>query len=259
MASMANDDGAGDGDGAGSTGGDRVGELATNLAAVRARIAAACAAAGRDPDSVTLIAVTKTHPAADVVALAGLGIVDLGESRDQEAAPKAVDVAAAGTPVLRWHMVGQLQSNKVRSVAGWAHAVHSVDRERLVRSLDRAAAAAGRVLDCFVEVDLRAPAAAAADPGRGGAAPDAVAGLAAAVAGCPALRLRGLMAVAPRAGAPAAAFAALARLAATVRADHPGADALSAGMSGDLEAAVAAGATHVRVGSALLGARPPLH
>lgn len=249
--------------------GDRVGELAANLAAVRARIAAACAAAGRDPGSVTLIAVTKTYPAADVVALAGLGVADIGENRDQEAGPKAALVAAlardagaevaAGTTGLRWHMIGQLQSNKARSVAGWAHAVHSVDRERLVRGLDRAAAAADRVLDCFVEVDLREPAAAAADPGRGGTAPDAVPDLAAAVAGCAALRLRGLMAVAPRDGSPAAAFAVLARLAAVVRADHPHADALSAGMSGDLEAAVAAGATHVRVGSALLGARPPLH
>jgi pyridoxal phosphate enzyme (YggS family) len=243
---------------------ERVAELSANLAAVRARIAAACAPVDRDPDSVTLIAVTKTRPAADVVALAGLGVTDVGENRDSDAAAKAAEVAAmtgaaAVGPALRWHMIGQLQSNKVRSVVGWAHAVHSVDRERLVHSLERAATGAGRVLDCFVQVDLRDPAAAAADPGRGGAAVALVPALADAVAGCTGLRLRGLMAVAPVDGDPAAAFAVLARLAEAVRRQHPSADALSAGMSGDLEAAVAAGATHVRVGSALLGSRPPLH
>ncbi len=264
-------------------------ELAVALATVQRRIADACTQAGRDPSTVTLVAVTKTRPATDVLALLRLGVRDLGENRDQEAAAKvaAVDAAlaagVAGPPVGRpgggapgrvadrgrWHLVGQLQTNKARSVAHWADVVESVDRLRLVTALDAAAAAAGRVLDCLVQVDL-----AAVDPdsrpgtggppgaggaGRGGASPAAVPELAAAIAAAGSLRLRGVMAVAPLGVEPASAFAALARVAAGVRSEHPDADVVSAGMSGDLEAAVAAGATQVRIGSALLGSRPPLH
>ncbi|MET8837917.1 YggS family pyridoxal phosphate-dependent enzyme [Micromonospora sp. NPDC004540] len=237
---------------------DRRAELAAGLARVRSRIADACAAAGRARGEVTLVAVTKTYPAADVVALAGLGVTDVGENRDQEAAPKAAEAAAAGaTP--RWHFIGQLQRNKARSVVRYADVVQSVDSVRLATALDGAAAAVrDRPLDVLVQVSVDG------DPARGGALPDAadpdrgLGAVAAAVAGAGALRLAGLMAVAPLGWEPDRAFARLAEVAARFRADHPGATVLSAGMSGDLEIAIGYGATHVRVGSALLGMRPTL-
>ena len=240
-------------------------ELVGALGAVRSRIAAACEAAGRDPRSVTLIAVTKTYPVADVLTLLRLGVTELAESRDQEAAAKAADVAAGTAaqaaaqpdeplPAPSWHFVGQLQSRKCRSVAGYASAVHSLDRPKLVTALASAVAEVrgGRPLDVFVQVSLDA------DPDRGGAVPDAVPELADAVAGRPELRLRGLMAVPPLGADPDAAFARLAELSAQLRTRHPTADALSAGMSGDLEAAIRHGSTHVRVGTALLGRRAPV-
>jgi pyridoxal phosphate enzyme (YggS family) len=234
----------------------RTAELAVALARVEERVVTACAASGRRRAEITLVVVTKTFPAADAVRLAGLGVHDLAENRDQEAGPKAAEVAAAGADV-RWHFVGQLQRNKARSVARYADVVHSVDRQPLVAALDRAATEAGRDLDVLLQVDLGGS---AERPGasRGGAAPPEVRALADAVAGTSALRLRGLMAVAPREADPAEAFSRLATLAAELRDAHPGAGWLSAGMSGDLEQAVAAGATHLRVGSAVLGSRPPL-
>ncbi|MEU4438672.1 YggS family pyridoxal phosphate-dependent enzyme [Micromonospora chalcea] len=237
---------------------ERRAELAAGLARVRARIADACAAAGRQRDAVTLVAVTKTYPASDVVALAGLGVTDVGENRDQEAAPKAEAVAEAGAAP-RWHFIGQLQRNKARSVVRYADVVQSVDSVRLAAALDAAAGAVrDRPLDVLVQVSIDG------DPARGGALPGAAdpqRGLdpvAAAVAGADALRLAGLMAVAPLGWEPDRAFARLAEVAAALRADHPGATVLSAGMSGDLESAIGHGATHVRVGSALLGMRPAL-
>ncbi|TAM88445.1 MAG: YggS family pyridoxal phosphate-dependent enzyme [Jatrophihabitans sp.] len=226
--------------------------LVSALAALRGRIARACEQCGRDPQAVTLIAVTKTYPASDVVALASLGVADVGENRDQEASRKAADVAAAGVQV-RWHLVGRLQTNKARSVASYAAAVHSVDRPELVEALARAAERAARSapLDVFVQVSLDA------DPARGGALPALVPALADAVARSGALRLRGVMAVAPLDADPDRAFADLARTARQVREAHPGATAISAGMSGDLDAALRHGATHVRVGTALLGRRDP--
>ncbi|MCI2239709.1 YggS family pyridoxal phosphate-dependent enzyme [Paenibacillus sp. TRM 82003] len=236
-------------------GGARAAQLADRLGRLRERVAAAAAAAGRDPGGLTVVVVTKFFPVADVQALAGLGVLDVGESRDQEASAKAAALAAAH-PELRWHFVGQLQTNKARSVARYASAVHSVDRVRLARALAAGAAAAGREVDCFVQVDLAAALGGPADPARGGAAGDDVLHVADAVAAAVGLRLAGLMAVAPRGQDPARAFAELAAVAERVRRAHPGAVALSAGMSGDLEAAVAAGATHLRVGSAVLGTRP---
>jgi len=232
---------------------ERTAELAARLAALEARIAGACRAAGRPRDDVHLVAVTKTFPAADVERLAGLGITDVGENRDQEAGPKAAEVTAAGL-TLRWHFVGQLQTNKARSVAAYADVVHSVDRARLVRALDRAAGEHGRTLDCLVQVDLGE----GADAGRGGVLPGDVPALAGEVAATEHLRLAGLMAVAPLGAEPDPAFARLAALAADLRGQHPGATMLSAGMTDDLEPAVAHGATHLRVGRALLGSRPPL-
>jgi pyridoxal phosphate enzyme (YggS family) len=237
---------------------DRRAQLAASLAQTRARIARAAEAVGRPRDAVTMIAVTKTYPASDVLLLAGLGVREMGENRDQEAAPKAAEVAAAGTDV-RWHFVGQLQRNKTRSVVEYADLVHSVDSVRLATALAGAAARhRDRPLDVLVQLSVDG----ATD--RGGAvadSADADRGLdlvAAEIARHDALRLAGLMAVAPLGWAPERAFARLAEVAARIRADHPGAELLSAGMSGDLEAAIGSGATHVRVGSALLGMRSTL-
>lgn len=230
---------------------NRRAELAANLAGVRQRVTAACRAAGRDPDEVSVVAVTKTFPASDVRLLAGLGVREVGENRDREAAAKA---AACADLALRWHFVGQLQTNKAGSVAAYADVVHSVDRTRLVDALSAAATRAGRDLVALVQVALDD------DPERGGTPPAAVAALAEEVAAAPRLRLGGLMGLAPLGVDPTPAFALLAEVAARVRAVHPQARWLSAGMSGDLEAAVAAGATHLRIGTALLGERrqPPV-
>jgi len=226
-------------------------DLPENLRAVRARIDAAARAAGRDPSSVTLLAVSKTWPAEDVRALAALGQRDFGENRAQELLGKAAELADLP---LRWHFIGQLQRNKAAAVARLGAVVHSVDRESLVGVLDRVGQETGRPVDVLVQVDLGGAAGGVA--ARGGAEPAAVPALADLVAGCAGLRLRGLMAVAPLGADPAPAFARLATLAARVRADHPGAVELSAGMSADLEEAVASGATVVRVGTALFGDRP---
>jgi pyridoxal phosphate enzyme (YggS family) len=230
--------------------------LADNLRAVRARIDAAARAAGRDPGSVALLAVSKTWPADAVRALHALGQADFGENRAQELLAKAQqlrDLEAADLP-LQWHFIGQLQRNKAAAVARVGAVVHSLDRAALIAPLDRVGQEAGRPVEVFVQVDLGGPEGDLA--ARGGAAPEDVAALADAVAEAPGLRLRGLMAVAPRGEEPAPAFARLAELAARLRVDHPAAVDVSAGMSGDLEAAVASGATIVRVGTALFGERP---
>jgi pyridoxal phosphate enzyme (YggS family) len=230
---------------------DRRTELADSLALLRGRIEAGCVAADRDPSDVTLIAVTKTFPASDVRLLAGLGITDIGENRDADASAKHAE--CADLP-LRWHMVGQVQRNKAKSVSRYADVVHSIDRDRLVTALGEAAAAAGRTITALVQVNLDPTAVA----GRGGAAPAEIPDLAAAIEAAPGLRLGGLMAVAPRAEDPDPAFARLATLAAELQRAYPAAVMVSAGMSGDLEAALRHGATHLRVGTALLGDRPPL-
>lgn len=223
-------------------------ELARNLAEVRGRIDAACAAAGRDKGDVTLIAITKTWPAADVMLLAELGLTDFGENRDAEAAAKAA--ACASLPVT-WHFVGQLQTNKATSVAGYADVVHSVDRLRLVRALGAAARAAGRELTCLVQVSLDG------DPARGGVPLAGIPEVAQALAAEPGLLLGGVMGMAPLGIDPADAFAPLSACSAAVRSVRAEAAIISAGMSGDLEPAVAAGATHLRIGTALLGGRKP--
>ncbi|MBY3552094.1 YggS family pyridoxal phosphate-dependent enzyme [Modestobacter lapidis] len=231
-----------------------VDRLQHNLRNVRERIDAAARAAGRDPAEVRVLAVSKTRPAADIRALAALGQREFAENRVQELTGKVADLAAdPGGPELRWHLVGQLQRNKAGAVCRIGAVVHSVDRLPLVAALDRAAQQAQRPLDAFVQVDLGGPP--GRDGTRGGAPPDDVPALADAVAEMAGLRLLGLMAVAPRNADPAPAFARLAELAARVRADHPGSRELSAGMSADLEAAVTAGATVVRVGTALFGPR----
>lgn len=241
---------------------ERRAELARNLAAVKARIAAACSAAGRGADEVSLVAVTKFFPASDVLHLLDLGVRVFGENRDQEASAKIARIAelladAPSESKCEWHFIGQLQTNKAKSVATYADVVESVDRLALVAALERAAERAGRGLGAFVQVNLD-PDAVRDGGGRGGAHPEEVLSIADAVAQSASLRLSGLMAVAPLGLPSEPAFERLAALHAKLRGIHPDAVSLSAGMSGDLEAAVAMGATHVRIGSALLGSRPPL-
>ncbi|WP_104166553.1 YggS family pyridoxal phosphate-dependent enzyme [Arthrobacter sp. SX1312] len=246
-----------------SPGSARDRELAERLRAVRTRISSAAASAGRgEPE---LIVVTKYFPASDVRILAGLGVTDVGENRDQEAAAKAAELQDL---TLAWHFIGQLQANKARSVVRYAHSVHSVDRLPLIASLGKAVraeqerrAAAGtgarEDLRCFLQFTLDAGAGPAeASAGRGGAHPSEAAGLAEACAATDGLQLAGVMAVAPLGADPVEVFERLLRISAEVRGVDPAASAVSAGMSGDLEEAVAAGATHLRIGSDVLGPRP---
>ncbi|MFD0020885.1 YggS family pyridoxal phosphate-dependent enzyme [Streptomyces sp. NPDC058382] len=236
---------------------DRKHQLAANLAQVEERIASACASAGRKREEVTLIVVTKTYPASDVRILHELGVRQVAENRDQDAAPKAATCADLS---LTWHFVGQLQTNKVRSVVSYADVVQSVDRVKLVTALSAAASREGRELGCLIQVALDAESGERGE--RGGVAPDGVEELAAAVESAPGLTPAGLMTVAPLAGPFAgrqrAAFDRLMEISSRLRGNHPAANMVSAGMSADLEDAVAAGATHVRVGTAVLGVRPGL-
>lgn len=227
-------------------------EIAGNLGVVRDRIATACAAAGREPSEVTLTVVTKFFPASDVHLLAELGVTDVGENRHQEAEAKAGECAGLA---LRWHFVGGLQSNKAAAVAAYADVVESVDRAKLLPGLSKGAVRRGVVLDCLVQVSLDL---AGTSAGRAGAQPSEVPALAEEVRRTEGLRLRGVMAVAPLGEDPATAFARLAQVASEVRRIDPSATWVSAGMSGDLEQAISAGATHVRVGSAVLGSRPAI-
>lgn len=224
-------------------------EIADGLERTRARINAACAAAGRPAEEVELIVVTKYFPASDVAILAELGVGDVAENKHQEAQAKAAECADLA---LRWHYVGALQSNKAAAVARYADAVHSVDRAKLVKKLAAGAADRPAPLDVLLQVSLDPP----GREGRAGADPADLSALSARVAEEDTLRLRGLMAVAPLAEDPSAAFDRLSEIRADFLSRYPEASWLSAGMSGDLEAAIAHGATHVRVGTAVLGSRP---
>jgi pyridoxal phosphate enzyme (YggS family) len=222
---------------------------AERLWAVEQRLVAAAVAAGRTRSELTLVAVSKTRPAADVAALADLGVRNFGESRWQELGPKSTELSDCTDWALRWHFVGGLQRNKARAVAQAAYAVHSVDRQELCVPLARGAEGRAEPLEVFVQVSLDG------DPSRGGVEGGGVPALADAVATHPELRLAGLMAVAPVGVPPRPAFARLREMGERMRSTHPGATALSAGMSGDLEEAVAEGATHLRIGTALFGSR----
>ncbi len=224
-------------------------ELSAALDVVRGRIRSACHTARRDESEVSLVVVTKFFPASDVRLLADLGVTDVGENRHQEAEAKSAECAALG---LRWHFIGGLQSNKAAAVAAYADVVESLDRIKLVAPLSRGADARGGTLDVLLQVSLDPPEA----RNRSGAAPADLADLAERVSGTDSLRLRGLMAVAPQHEDPADAFSRLATIRAELLVAHPDATVLSAGMSGDLESAIIHGATHVRVGSAVLGQRP---
>jgi len=241
---------------------DRESQLARALATVQSRLAAAAEAAGRKVDEIELLPITKFFPATDVVILSRLGCTSIGESRDQEASAKVREVArilGAGSPPVRWHMVGQVQRNKARSLARWAHTVHSVSSARVAAALDRAvgtARAEGRRRDplrVYVQISLDG------DVSRGGvdiSTSGAVDEVCARVAAAENLELIGLMAIPPLDWDPDAAFERLRSEHQRVRRSHPSAVGLSAGMSNDLEAAIRHGSTCVRVGTALLGPRP---
>lgn len=214
-------------------------DLATRLAAVQQGVEDAAARAGRSADEITTVVVTKFHPAQLVRDLHALGVRDVGESRHQEAQPKAAELADLD---LAWHFVGQVQSNKARQVAAYAHTVHSFDRQSLVAPLE-----GSRV---FIQVNLTD------DPDRGGVQPDGIVPLAelALAAG---LDVLGLMAVAPLGAEPRAAFARVRELSEELVRTAPTATALSMGMSGDYADAILEGATHLRIGTAITGNRPP--
>ena len=235
---------------------ERRDELARRLVAVRERIAAACAAAGRDPSEVGLLAVTKTIPAADVALLLDLGLTAFGENRVQEAEAKVAEVAALrpGAPA-RWHVIGSLQRNKAKAVVRWAHRVESVDSPRLADALDAAVRREQETGGRSDRLPVLLQYSVDGDPRRGGVPRDGVAPLAEHVASCAGLQLAGLMAVAPLGADPDVAFADVAAAAARLRAGFPQATVVSAGMSGDLEAAIRHGSGLVRVGTALVGER----
>lgn len=227
----------------------RLHELELRLRLLRERIATAAAAAGRQPDDITLIAVTKTWPATDIRALHALGQRDIGENRAQELADKLEQLDGIADPTLRWHFIGQLQRNKAGFVGRHCCAVHTVDRGSLVGPLDRAAREADRELEIFLQLRL------SDDPTRGGTTEDQIDRLAEQVAASENLRLAGVMAI-PRLGAaPRPAFAQLRAVSERLRARYPSALGISAGMSADLEDAVIEGATHLRVGTGLMGSR----
>jgi pyridoxal phosphate enzyme (YggS family) len=217
--------------------------LVARVTEVHERIAAAARASGREASEITTIVVTKFHPAQLVRDLYALGIRHVGENRHQEAVAKHGELAELD---LTWHFIGQLQSNKARAVAEYAHVIHSVDRLSLVSAL----ATQQREVDVFLEINLTDV------PGRGGVLPAELEALCEAVLQVPLLKLRGVMAVAPVDEEPSRAFERVLEYATRVRALAPGARDLSIGMSGDFEAAIALGATHLRIGTAITGKRP---
>jgi pyridoxal phosphate enzyme (YggS family) len=235
-------------------------ELANALAAVRERLALAAEASGRNHDEIELLPITKFFPATDVLILAQLGCDSFGESREQEAAAKWVECNSAGTaPSIRWHMVGRIQRNKVRSITNWAYAAHSVDSAKLIAALDRASCGAladgGRSdpLRVYLQLSLDG------DVARGGVdigRPDLVDELCAQAHSAQGLEFVGLMGIPPLGSDPDPAYARLQGELQRVQTAYHQRLGLSAGMSGDLESAVKHGSTCVRVGTALLGQRP---
>jgi pyridoxal phosphate enzyme (YggS family) len=216
--------------------------LAERLASVRAGVADAARAAGRSPEELTTIVVTKFHPADLVRELLDLGVTEFGENRHQEASAKAADLAGTAA---RWHFIGQLQSKKARAALEYASVIHSLDRESVVAAL-----AGQGTVDGFIQINLTD------DPGRGGVAARDLEHLTETVLAAPGITLRGVMAVAPLDEEPAAAFARLRTLSERVRTLAPQATWISAGMSHDYAAAIREGATHLRIGSAITGNRP---
>ena len=221
------------------------GELADRLAAAQSAVADAARQAGRDPAGITTVVVTKFHPAGLVRELADLGVRDFGENRHQDAGPKAAQLTDLD---LRWHFVGQLQSKKARAALEYASVVHSVDRASLIAAIDGARPTG---VDVFIQLNLTD------DPARGGVQPADLEPLAQSVLEASGVRLLGLMAVAPLDEQPRAAFARVRAASERLRALAPDATFLSMGMSGDFREAVLEGATHLRIGTAITGNRPP--
>jgi len=228
---------------------DRLTELSLNWESVRDSVTQACADAGRTIEEVSIVAVTKTWPAADIRLLAGLGVTDVGENRDQEAKVKHEELIDVE---LVWHAIGQLQTNKAKSVAGWADVVHSVDRSELVSALGKAASHRNVPLRVLLQINLDS----VVTGERGGCKPEALLELAAQVRSHPGLVLGGVMGVAPLDEDPSRAFEQLQHKSQELIAYEAGATWISAGMSGDYQKAIEYGATHLRIGSLILGHRP---
>ena len=230
---------------------NRLSDIQGNLEVIQSRIKNACSAAGRDVSEITLIAVTKTYPASDVDLLKQLGIENVGENRDQEGSSKKSEVKNQ----FKWHFIGQLQSNKAKSVVNYADLIHSVDRWSLAKEIQKSAQGINKVQPVLIQVDLDQS---GPDPTRGGIWPAELNELVASINQASHLELKGLMSVAPLGEKPELAFARLAQIRVGFLKENPEAQILSAGMSDDLEAAILHGATHLRIGSALLGERPKI-
>ena len=216
-------------------------ELSKNLESIKARIAVAAQNSGRSSSEITLIVVTKTFPASDVKILYDLGVRDFGENRDQEASVKSAELPDD----CRWHFQGQIQSNKLKSIVNWADVLHSIDDFAHAKKLDSLVSEK----DIFIQVSLDNL------PNRGGVLPELVPEFLDGLTVFPHLIVRGLMAVAPLDEEPATAFRQLKELSDQIVNVHPGAREISAGMSNDFEAAISQGATHIRIGSQILGVR----
>ena len=225
-------------------------ELVARYQGIVDRVAAAARASSRSPGEITLVVVTKNHPHQLVLDLMELGARDFGENRDQEAAPKAKEVAAKSDQTFNWHFIGQLQTNKVKSVLEYANFLHSLDRSSLLDELQKRTRERTVALKVFVQVNLTE------DMGRGGVRPQELSAFAERVLESPGLELVGLMGVGGLDIAPEAEFERLASLSQKVQELAPEANRLSMGMSGDFEAAISYGATHLRIGTAITGKRP---
>ena len=225
-------------------------ELGQRYQAVVEKIASAARACNREPESVTLVVVTKNHPHQLVLDLLELGAADFGENRDQEAAPKAKQISAESNAVFRWHFIGQLQTNKVKSVLEYASTLHSLDRVSLLEELQKRTASREQALKVFVQVNLTD------DPARGGVKPEDLMSFADRVISSPGLELSGLMGVGGLEVDPEREFERLAALSGQLQSLEPRANQLSMGMSGDYESAISYGATHLRIGTAITDKRP---
>jgi len=221
--------------------------LESRYLAVKGQIGDAVAKAGRSLSDVELIVISKNHPAPLVADLHALGHRHFGENRDQEAAPKALETA--GLDGVTWHFVGQLQSNKVKSVLGYAKYLHSVDRTTLLSALAKELAKTPINVKCFIQLNLTD------DPGRGGIQPPDLLTFAEAVAAVPGIELQGVMGVAALERDPRIDFETIARCSEQLVGVHPRAKYISAGMSHDFEQAIEFGATHLRIGTAITGNR----
>ena len=225
-------------------------DLAQRYNQIVDQVAAAAGASGKSANDITLVVVTKNHPPQLVFDLIALGARDFGENRDQEAAPKAKEVLGSSSEAMRWHFIGQLQTNKVRSVLDYADFIHSLDRESLLVELQKRTVGRAKALGVFIQVNLTE------DPGRGGVRVEDLDAFATKVLESEGLRLEGLMGVGGLDKDPEIEFDRLAKLSTKLQGIAPEAKSLSMGMSSDFEVAIGYGATHLRIGTAITGKRP---